>query len=154
MPQRHLLERRQTVAASLDEVTSFFENPRNLEALTPPFLRFTIRTEGNIEMKEGALIDYSISLHGLPMSWSTRIESYQPGVDFVDVQLNGPYKYWHHHHTFRAVPGGTEIGDKVTYELPLGPLGAVAHNLFVKRQLATIFDYREKVVAERFGRVE
>ena len=153
MTHRYVLERRQTVAASLKEVTHFFENPRNLEALTPPFLRFTIETDGDIAMKEGALIDYTISLHGLPMRWRTSIESYQPGVDFVDLQLKGPYKYWHHHHTFRAVFGGTEIGDKVTYELPWGPLGALAHNLFVKRQLTAIFDYREKVVAKKFGRV-
>lgn len=102
-------------------------------------------------MREGALIDYTIRLHGVPLHWRTRIERYVPGVEFVDLQLKGPYKYWHHHHTFREISGGTEIGDTVTYELPFGPLGEAAHSWFVKGQLDTIFDYRNHVVREKFG---
>lgn len=151
MAKRYVLSRTQEVRAPLRDVTTFFEDPRNLGEITPPFLRFQLTTDGPIEMKEGALIDYTIRLHGVPLNWRTRIERYVQGVEFVDLQLKGPYKYWHHHHTFRQTGRGTEIGDTVMCELPLGPLGRAAHLCFVGRQLDTIFNYRALVVQEKFG---
>lgn len=153
MSARNVLSRVQDVRAPLGEVAQFFEDPQNLGELTPGFLHFQIKSEGPLEMREGALIDYTIRLHGVPMRWKTRIERYVPGVEFVDFQVEGPYKYWHHRHTFRETPRGTEIGDTVTYELPLGLLGKAAHACFVKRQLDAIFSYRAEVVRERFGDV-
>lgn len=151
-PVRHVLERIQTVSRPRAEVVRFFEDPRNLGELTPPFLHFRILTEGPIEMREGARIDYEIRLHSIPMVWKTLIEEYVPGEQFVDRQIEGPYRYWHHVHRFEdAEGGGTRIFDRVTYELPLGPLGALAHVVFVRRQLKEIFDYRFRVVEERFG---
>lgn len=151
MSETYVLERVQLVPRPRAEIAAFFENPRNLGELTPPFLNFQITTPGEIPMHVGAHIDYTIRLHGLPMKWKTLIERYSPGHQFVDLQLKGPYEYWHHVHTFEDAPGGTKITDKVTYRLPLGPLGSLAHALFVRRQLKTIFDYRYKYIEERFG---
>jgi ligand-binding SRPBCC domain-containing protein len=145
------LERTQVVPRPVEEVFPFFADAANLGELTPPFLGFTILTPSPIDMKPGTLIDYRIKLHGIPMKWRTRIEELVPNERFVDVQLKGPYKTWRHLHTFRAVPGGTELGDVVDYELPLGPLGGLAHAVMVRRQLATIFDYRATVMRARFG---
>ena len=147
----YVLERSQVVPKSRDEVFPFFADAANLERITPPFLGFKILTPQPIEMKPGTLIDYRIKLQGIPMKWKTLIEEFQPNEKFIDVQLKGPYARWHHTHTFRDVPGGTEVGDRVEYELPLGPLGKVAHAAFVKRQLTTIFDYRAQVMRELFG---
>ncbi len=147
----YVLERTQIVPRPLAEVFAFFADAANLERLTPPFLGFQIKTPLPIKMGEGTLIDYRISLHGIPMRWRTRIDEYVPGVRFVDEQLKGPYRIWHHTHAFRAVPGGTEVLDHVDYELPFGPLGKLAHALFVRRQLKTIFDYRERTMTELFG---
>ena len=134
-----------------DEVFPFFADAANLERLTPPFLGFTILTPQPIAMRPGTEIDYRIRLNGIPMKWRTVIESFDPPHGFVDTQAKGPYKRWHHTHTFREVPGGTELGDRVEYELPFGPLGRLAHAVLVKRQLTTIFEYRAKVMQELFG---
>jgi ligand-binding SRPBCC domain-containing protein len=150
MGRRFVLERRQLVNASLPEVFRFFEDPRNLEELTPPFLNFQIQTP-DVEMAVGARIVYRLALYGLPLRWRTRIDEYVGGERFVDFQESGPYRYWHHLHTFRAVPGGTEVGDRVTYELPFGVLGQLVHWLWVKRQLNLIFDYRSASLLRRFG---
>lgn len=145
------LVRTQKVNHPREKVAAFFEDPANLQRITPPFLGFQIVTPAPIEMKPGALIDYTISLHGIPMKWRTLIESYEPGRSFVDTQLKGPYSLWHHTHTFvDIVDGGTLIGDRVRYRLPLGPLGNLAHALFVKRQLNTIFTHRFAVIEEIF----
>jgi len=147
----YTLTAEQLVPRPLAEVFAFFERPENLARITPPSLGFVILTPTPIAMKTGALIDYTIKVMGLPLRWRTLISHYDPPHSFVDEQLRGPYKLWHHRHSFREVDGGTMISDEVTYALPLGILGRVAHALFVCRQLQGIFAYRAKVIGERFG---
>jgi ligand-binding SRPBCC domain-containing protein len=147
----YVLERTQIVRRPRAEVFPFFADAGNLERLTPPFLGFEIVTPLPIDMKTGARIDYRIRLNGVPMRWQTVIEEFVPGERFVDVQVKGPYRRWHHTHTFRDVPGGTELGDRVEYELPFGPIGRILHRAIVNRQLRTIFDYRARVMTELFG---
>jgi ligand-binding SRPBCC domain-containing protein len=146
----HLLERSQLVPRPRAEVFAFFADARNLEKLTPGFLRFEILTPAPIEMRPGTLIDYRLSLFGVGFRWRTEIEAFEPGVRFVDVQLRGPYRRWHHTHTFEDAPGGTLMRDRVEYQLPLGPLGGLAHAVVVRRQLRVIFDHRREVIARLF----
>ncbi len=138
----HQIERTQFIKRPIQEVFGFFSRPENLEAITPPFLNFNIVTPSPIAMEEGALIDYRLQLYGLPVRWQARIERYEPEVRFVDNQIRGPYRRWYHLHEFRGTNTGTEMRDVVDYELPLGPLGSVAHGLFVRNTLERIFDYR------------
>jgi ligand-binding SRPBCC domain-containing protein len=123
----------------------------NLERITPPTVQFRILTPSPITMHAGAVFDYVIRLRGLPMRWTTLISDYEPPHRFVDVQLRGPYSFWHHTHTFEAVEGGTRIGDSVRYLLPFGPLGALTHGLFVRRDIEGIFQYRQQVIPGFFG---
>jgi ligand-binding SRPBCC domain-containing protein len=102
-------------------------------------------------MRPGAIIDYRLSLFGVPFSWRTEIEAFEPETRFVDVQRRGPYRSWRHLHTFAEAPGGTLIGDRVEYQLPLGPLGELARVLAVRRQLDAIFDHRRRVIEATWG---
>jgi ligand-binding SRPBCC domain-containing protein len=147
----HVLERELLVPAPRERVFPFFADAHNLERITPPALRFRILTPGAIEMRPGAVIDYRLSLAGVPFRWRTVIEAWDPPNQFVDLQTRGPYKLWRHTHTFADAPGGTLMRDRVEYELPLGPLGALARRLFVARQLDGIFRYRQQVIADVFG---
>jgi ligand-binding SRPBCC domain-containing protein len=92
------LEREQVVPRRPAEVFPFFAEARNLEALTPPWLRFQVLTPEPIEMRAGTL-----------------------------------------------------IRDCVRYALPLGPIGAVAHAVLVRRDLARVFDYRRDAVVRLLG---
>jgi ligand-binding SRPBCC domain-containing protein len=139
----HVLRREQRLDGSPADVFPFFADARNLEAITPPWLRFHVVTPRPIDMHAGTLIEYRLRLHGLPIRWLTRIEEWVPGERFVDAQVKGPYALWHHTHEFEPTrDGGTLMRDTVRYALPLGPLGEVAHRLFVARDLRRIFDYR------------
>lgn len=147
----HVLEREQLVRRPKDEVFAFFADPSNLERITPPSLRFAIVTPGPIPMRAGTVIDYRLRLLGVPFAWRTLIESYEPGRSFVDVQVRRPYRLWRHLHEIEERPAGTLVKDRVEYALPLGPLGRIAHGLFVRRQLDRIFDFRSVAIAEIFG---
>jgi ligand-binding SRPBCC domain-containing protein len=151
MPAVHVLRREQRLPAPPGAVFEFFADAGNLEAITPGWLRFRIVTPRPIEMRPGALIEYRLRLHGVPVSWRTRIEAWEPGVRFVDAQLRGPYRLWHHTHEFAPDgAGGTLMRDTVRYALPLGPLGELARRLFVARDLAAIFDFRAGRVTAAF----
>lgn len=145
------LERTQFIPRPRDAVFAFFAEPYNLERITPPFLRFRIVTPPPIALAPGTLIDYRLRLFGVPFGWRTRIESVTPLESFVDVQIRGPYRAWRHEHTFREVPGGTEMRDVVDYDVGWGPAGWAAGALFVRRSLRHIFDYRRDTVAALFG---
>lgn len=147
-----VLTREQRIPKPRDEVFAFFADAGNLEQMTPRWLAFRILTPQPIAMHDGALIDYRISLLGVPMRWRTRIEAWRPNERFVDTQLSGPYRRWHHTHTFEEIEGGTLMRDRVEYQLPLGPLGTVAHALFVRLQLRMIFDHRYATIERIFGR--
>ena len=136
------ISRTQLVAKPLGEVFAFFSDPANLEELTPPFLRFRILTPLPISLGTGSQLDYELSLFGVPVRWRTRITDFQSGKRFVDEQESGPYALWRHTHEFEAHGASTLVRDVVDYRVPLGPLGSLAHVLFVRRTLDRIFDYR------------
>lgn len=144
----YILERDQIIERSLEATFDFFSDAHNLEKITPEFLRFKILTPRPLEMKAGTVIEYSLSLFGVPFHWKTLIEKWEPGVRFVDRQLKGPYALWVHTHTFEALGSErTRMTDRVEYQIPMGIFGAIAHTMFVKDTLNKIFDYRGEVTA-------
>ncbi len=148
----HLLERSQRVEVPVDQAFAFYGDERNLEPLTPPWLHFEVTTPRPIVMAAGTLLEYRLRLHGIPIHWQTRIDTWDAPTRFTDFQEEGPYKLWEHAHTFE--PDGetaTIIHDRVRYAIPFGPLGSLAHVLFVRRDLERIFDFRRDAVAARLG---
>lgn len=132
-----------TLARPVDRVFDFFSDAGNLEAITPPELRFEILTPLPIAMSVGARIDYRLRLYAIPFTWKTRITAWEPGRRFVDAQESGPFRVWIHEHRFEALSAtSTRIRDEVQYRLPFEPIGGIAHPL-VRRTLDRIFAYRE-----------
>jgi ligand-binding SRPBCC domain-containing protein len=148
-----ILERSQRVPVTPDLAFAFYGDALNLQPLTPPWLKFEVTNSEPVTMRAGALLDYRLHLHGVPIRWRTKIESWDAPHGFVDVQLKGPYALWHHTHTFEPDgDGATIIRDRVRYRIPFGPIGDLVDRLFVRRDLKRIFDYRAEAVAERLGR--
>ena len=133
------------------EVFAFFSDAHNLEEITPPWLRFRILTPGSIEMKQGTEIRYKLSLRGIPMHWTTQIRRWEPPLAFVDVQLSGPYRLWHHTHRFHAEDHGTRLTDVVRYSLPCGFCGNIIDRLQTRKDVEKIFHYRFQCIEAKFG---
>jgi ligand-binding SRPBCC domain-containing protein len=142
------LQTRLFVARDLETTFAFFADAGNLQRLTPSWLNFSILTPQPIPMRAGALIDYRIKVHGVPVTWRTEIADWQPPHQFVDQQLKGPYWLWHHTHRFTAEDGGTLVEDTVRYR-PIG--GALVHTLFVRRDLERIFRFRQEEILRVFA---
>ena len=131
-----------------DEVFPFFADARNLEYLTPPWLRFTMLTPSPVEMRPGTRIDYSLRLRGVPIRWQSEITVWEPPYRFVDEQRRGPYRLWIHEHRFEDAGGGTLAHDAVRYAVPGGWL---VDRLLVRRDIERIFEYRRAVLQTLFG---
>lgn len=130
-----------------EEVFPFFADARNLEKITPSFLRFLVKTPSPIDMYVGALIDYELRVRGLPLRWQSEITAWDPPVRFVDEQRVGPYRWWRHEHRFEAVDAGTRVIDDVEYAVPGG---WIIDALFVRRDLRRIFDFRQDALSRIF----
>ncbi len=132
----------------VEDLFPFFSEARNLERITPPWLRFSVLTSEPIVMAQGTTIDYRLRWHGLPMGWRSEIARWDPPRFFVDRQLRGPFREWYHEHFFSSVNGGTEVEDRVRYAVPFGRL---IHRLGVGRDVEAIFRYRQHRMCEIFG---
>lgn len=131
-----------------EEVFAFFSEARNLDAITPPWLHFGMLSTAPVQMKEGAVIDYKLRVHGFPVRWRTKITEWKPPLRFVDEQLRGPYRLWIHEHDFEPRAGGTLVRDRVRYAVPFDFL---VHRLFVGRDVSRIFAYRSDKLRRQFG---
>jgi ligand-binding SRPBCC domain-containing protein len=131
------------VAQPIDRVFAFFSDAGNLEALTPPWLRFRIVTPSPIVMRVGTLIDYRLSIRGVPVRWQSEITAWDPPRRFVDEQRKGPYRFWIHEHAFAERDGGTDVLDEVRYVVPGGRL---VDRFLVRGDVTKIFEYRARTL--------
>jgi ligand-binding SRPBCC domain-containing protein len=150
MSAADVLELEMPLPGTPEEVWPFFADAHNLQAITPPWLRFNVLSPRAQEIVEGTLIDYRLRWRGVPIRWRTRIAAWDPPHRFIDEQLRGPYRVWRHTHTFEARGSATLMRDRVEYS---APLSWISHPLIVRRDVREIFEYRRRVLLDRFGRV-
>lgn len=150
---KYQLSREQQLHCDIDTAWSFFSSPNNLSKITPKDMGFTVLSKDiQPEIFEGMLIDYTVSpILGIPLKWQTKITQVDKNKSFTDFQEKGPYKYWNHFHEFIPNSEGVLMKDTVDYELPMGFLGKIAHQAFVKKKLVSIFDYRYQVLEKYFN---
>jgi ligand-binding SRPBCC domain-containing protein len=149
------LQRTQELPLTLDEAWPFFSSPRNLPALTPPWLNLQITGEIPERMFPGMVIPYRVTpALGLSVTWITEITHVDAPCFFVDEQRFGPYRFWQHQHLFQPTAGGLQMTDTVHYGMKLGPLGRLIHLLLIRRRLEEIFNYRRTALVRLFGKAK
>ena len=141
------LEAKQILPITKSECWKFFSNPKNLQAITPPDMDFEIKSDLPEKVYPGQIIIYRIKLFpGIKVSWVTEIKEVIDENFFIDEQIFGPYKFWHHQHRFLETTEGIEVHDLVHYAIPFGIIGRLMHKLFIRRKLNTIFQFRKEIL--------
>lgn len=146
-----VLHTQQWLPAPRPQVFEFFADAMQLEKLTPAWLHFHVLTPQPIAIRQGALIDYKLRLHGIPIRWQSEISVWEPTGRFVDRQVRGPYRLWHHEHCFSECDGGTLVVDHIDYRVPGGRL---VHWLLVEPDLRRIFEFRREKLSALFPPAE
>lgn len=144
----YTLEASQELNISLSLAWDYFSSPNNLSNITPPKMGFDITSKVDRKVYQGQIITYKVSpVSFVKTNWVTEITAVKDQQYFIDEQRFGPYAMWHHEHFFESLPNGnTLMKDKISYKIPFGFLGSIAQNLFVKKQLLAIFEYRKEVL--------
>ncbi len=148
----HVLEAEQKLPISLSQAWEFFSSPRNLDEITPEDLGFKITSLPSEKMHEGLIITYRVKIFpAIWVPWVTEIKAVEEGRSFVDEQRFGPYKFWHHRHSFEEIPGGVLMRDTVHYAVGFGIFGEIAHRVFVGAKLKSIFAFRKEILTKKYG---
>lgn len=153
----HTLKTKQFLKSDLNTVWNFMSSPSNLARITPTYMGFQILSdESDIKkMYPGQLIEYYVTpVLGIKMHWVTEITHVQDRYYFVDEQRFGPYAFWHHKHFLKEVPGGVEMTDILHYKIPMGIIGKIVNQLFIKRKIKEIFDYRHERLEQLFNSIK
>ena len=145
MPKVYQYRRKQVIKTDLDTAWNFMRSPANLNKITPPDMTFTILNDLPEVMYEGQIIRYKIEIPLIgAQNWVSELKHIKEKHSFVDDQRIGPYSLWYHYHEINECPEGIEFIDHITYSIPFGIFGEIAHWVYVKNQLKKIFDFREK----------
>jgi len=147
----HHLKQTQVLPLTMEEAWDFFSTPRNLDSMTPDDLGFKITYLPSETMYAGQIITYKVMI--FPMiwvPWVTEITHVDKGRGFIDQQISGPYKLWHHLHTFEPNEEGVLMTDLVHYSIGFSLLGEIPHKLFVRKKLDQIFQHRKKTLEKQF----
>ncbi|MDZ7741673.1 MAG: SRPBCC family protein [Bacteroidota bacterium] len=146
----------QKLSVSVSEIWDFISSPVNLKEITPEHMGFLVTSNnGEVKIYPGMIITYKVSpLPGIKLNWMTEITHVKEFEYFIDEQRIGPYSMWHHQHKIEPIEGGVLMTDIVTYQPPLGILGAIANSLFIKNQLRSIFDYRKFALEKKFEKFD
>lgn len=118
---------RSWVGAPLAEVFAFFDDPANLDRLTPPPVSIRVVRIAPKPPRPGSLIEFSYGIGPIRRSWIIRLVERVEQGRIVDETLSGPMQRFDHRHSFSpAQGGGTWIEDEIEYHVgPDGPIGAV-----------------------------
>ena len=147
------LKTKQELKIPIQEAWDFFSSPTNLQRITPADMGFKITSDLQGIIYPGQMITYKIGvLPGIKQNWVTEITHVKEKEFFIDEQRFGPYRMWHHEHWFSKISDTkTNIIDKVSYKLPLGILGDLGQQLFIKKKLKEVFEFRFNCLEKMFN---
>ncbi len=147
----HRFESEQKLPISKEEAWGFFSSPRNLEEMTPDWMGFRIVSLPSDQIFEGEIIEYEVRLFpGFWKRWISEIRGLREGVSFVDDQISGPFRYWHHLHEIREDGGGVVVKDVVHYSVGFWILGELIRKVAIGGMIARMFEHRRKLLTQKF----
>jgi uncharacterized protein (TIGR01777 family) len=147
MPPTHLL-RRVSLPVTAAEAFAWHERPGAFERLTPPWENVqVIERRGTI--RNGDRTTIALRIAGVPIRWVAEHFDYQPGAQFCDREVSGPFAVWNHVHRFvPANEHGCYLEDDVAFALPGGWIGKTCGEGPARRVLERLFHYRHRITQD------
>ena len=144
----------QIIKTDINTLWNFISDPSNLKKITPTNLGFKMVNSSHNVLTEGMVIGYKITpVLNINTKWVTEISHVKHKEVFVDQQIYGPYKLWHHQHIFKVIDEqSVSMIDIITYALPFGIIGDIVNYLFVQNKIKKIFDYRTIALNKIFNK--
>lgn len=137
---------------SVREVWDWHARPGALGRLLPPWEPIEI-LEAPPGVDEGNRAVVRLGFGPLGVDWVSEHQAPDPPHAFGDFQVEGPFARWRHRHLFASrEEGGTEVEDRIEYELPLEPLAGLAAGGRVRHRIERAVGYRHRVLARDFER--
>ena len=142
----YTLKAKYEIHTNISEAWMFFTTVNNIELIMPPELNFNVTSSKLTNIYEGKIITFNTKITPFySVNIISEITKMSHEKYFVDQQISGPYKIWHHEHHFEKTANNTTIIiEKIKYKLYLHPFSRIIHKLHVKNKLINIFKYRIK----------
>jgi uncharacterized protein (TIGR01777 family) len=132
-------------AAPAETVFDWHNRPYAFEALCPPWMNVRVlERDGGIS--DGSRVVLEITVGPIKIKWALQHRDLISGVQFRDVQTDGPFKLWNHTHSFVPRPDGCSLEDSIEYSFPL-PIPMPLADWLLKKELDRMFNYRESVIS-------
>ncbi len=131
-----------------EEVFEWHMRKWAFQRLAPPWDRLRVLDDGN-PIRNGSRAEIELSLGPLRRLWTAEHRGIEPGHQFRDVQIRGPFARWEHTHTIE--PEGAEaswLEDHIDFTPPYGVLGHWLGRTFIRRKLQSTFEYRHRTLAD------
>jgi ligand-binding SRPBCC domain-containing protein len=117
-------EHRFRVQAPVAAVSEFHSRSESMAAITPPLIRVRMK-EAPSRLATRDQMAFRMWLGPLPVLWRAFVSD-ASSMGFTDHQLEGPFRYWVHRHSFTPVDAQTtEVTDLVQARLRWHPLWGV-----------------------------
>jgi ligand-binding SRPBCC domain-containing protein len=97
-------------------------------------------TSGHIRL--GETVTWRARHFGIPFTMTSKVTVLERPRRFVDEQVRGPFRSFHHEHLFERVDSGTRMIDCIRFDAPAGPIGRLV-------EWAVLASYLEKLIAVR-----
>lgn len=104
------------------------------------------RTTGLMEL--GEEVTWRAKHFGIYQRLTSKMTELEKHDHFVDEMIKGIFKQFRHEHQFKQIGDETIMIDVFDYTSPLGPLGRMADNLFLKKYMTRFLKERNEVIKE------
>lgn len=141
-----VVERRTRLPVSAAEAFAWHARPGALERLAPPWERVRVleRTGG---IEDGGRTVLEVRAGPISTRWVAVHRDYEPGRQFADEQVEGPFASWRHLHRFEPEgASGSVAMDRIEYRPPFGALGQLGDALVGRHRIERMLDYRHRLL--------
>jgi uncharacterized protein (TIGR01777 family) len=139
---RQTFEKKSEMPASASDLFAYHARKGAFSRLTPPFERARVVQEIDA-LRDDAKAVVEVSIGPVKQRMVATHHDVVEGKGFVDRQLDGPFAFYEHTHSFEDGGDGTSIlVDRVVYELPRVPLGDVVAGDYARRRFERVFAHR------------